>query len=329
MSTSPRKRLSLVGSSSRFSGPASPSALGSQGFALKTSKSTKAGKAGKAWPYAARSARYRLLESREKCGSTPSQFAQAISALVGDAVSPFNQQQLLAMEAGFALVPSQVLASAEKLYADHQAELERQEASRPPVELSGGEYPYQEPMEGIDYQIQPPRYLGGVGGTKAMSREARKDELVYAPRMAVSAGVKANEYLEQARALIAGAEGSDLCFSEEVALSILHDLKYNSDAALAALKLCIAWQVPPSSDGPSEGKPGARAATANSVLWLQRLKEHAGRCKFSAGEVEALDAGIAEHGKELSVLHPHILREKSLQQLIEMYYVAGWRHQSP
>ena len=65
------------------------------------------------------------------------------------------------------------------------------------------------------------------------------------------------------------------------------------------------------------------------MLWLQRLRERARRTNWSDGEVEALDAGITAHGKELATLHQHVLREKSLPQLIEMYYVTGWRHQSP
>ena len=156
--SSPRKRLSLginKGSNKQHFSPLSPTSPGISGlppvgFSLAAAQAgSKLRKgAGKQWPYAPRSARYRLVEAREACGSTPAQFAQAISALLaGDAAAPVNQQQLLAMEAGFALVPAQVFAAVERLFSDHQSELARQEALVPGV-LSGGEYPYQEPMEG-------------------------------------------------------------------------------------------------------------------------------------------------------------------------------------
>ena len=296
------------------------------------------------------------------------------------------------METGFALVPAQVFASVERLYEDRQAELARQLAAQEPPVLEGGVYPYQEPMEGIDYQIAPPRYLGAVGSAKAMSRENRKDETVFSPRSALAAGVRVDDYLARARDLFgqyeppqrepppphaaagavggrgggsvdggaAEADGSGaeagaakptaaaaaatgwsaqegrLQESEEVALAVLHDLKYNVEAALAALQLCLEWHQPTRSGEPrvaavasSDGSDASRAAAANSIIWLQRLSEHARRRSWSVGEVEALDAGIKDHGKELAVLHQHVLVEKSLPQLIEMYYVTGWRHQSP
>jgi len=301
-------------------------------------KSLRRGVATKAWPYAPRSARYRLVEIREAIGSTPTQFATAVSALFATE-APINQHQLLQMEAGWALVPTQVLASAERLHDDHKAELERQAAAMPATVLVGGDYPYQEPMEGQDYQIAPPRYLGAVGGNKAMSRENRKDELVFLPHKV--APTKLADYLEQAKGVLASADGPSediigrsttippLRWSEEVALSILHDLRYNVDASLNALRHCVLWTQPPPDDTPT--KALGRAASANSVLWLQRLREYHRRRHWSDGEKEALDAGITAHGKELAVIYrgQKMLREKTLPQLIEMYYVAGWRHQSP
>lgn len=338
MSSSPgRKRSSLVGGSGKFgasggtSGTSgvSPAGLSRQssstsGYRKAASTSTSRG----AWPYAPRSARYRLSEVRETIGTSHAHFAQALSS----ETAPVSHQQLVTMEAGFALVPTPVLARAEALEVQHHEELARQAAAREPTVLIGGDYPYQEPMEGVDYQVAPSRFLGGVGGTKAMSREARKDELVFAPRAAAAAGVRIDAYIEQARALVATTD--TLHFSEEVALSILHDLRYSSDAALAALKQCVAWQRPPQPpDGGGQGtsSPAAmpRAAAANSVLWLQRLRAAAKRSTWSAGECEALDAGIADYGKELATMHGHVLREKTLPQVIEMYYVIGWRHQSP
>lgn len=180
---SPRKRLSLGISagnnkSNKF-GPMSPTSPGvtglpPSGFSLAAAhagnKQMLRKPSSKAWPYAPRSARYRLVEARDTCGSTPAQFAQAISAIEA---TPVNQQQLLAMEAGFALVPTGVLNGAERLYADHQSELARQDASRQPAVMTGGEYPYQEPMEGcarshMAYPV-PARHtsrphLAGAGG---------------------------------------------------------------------------------------------------------------------------------------------------------------------
>lgn len=316
-SISPRKRSSLVAGrvGSQLShgissaGAGGPAASSTAFKALRKSSS-------KAWPYAPCSARYRLSEARDTVGSTAAQFAQAISCSLSDA--PVNQQQLLAMEAGFAPVPVQVLAGAERLLAEHQAELERQKAAHPAAGIVGGDYPYQEPMEGVDFQIAPPRYLGGVGGSKALSREARKDELVFQPKMPPC---KLADYLDEARAILTRADGP-LCFSEEVSLSILHDLRYNPEAALAALRHCVTWTKSPGSDLPAK-TPG-RAAAANSVLWLQRLREHAKHNTWCEGDKEALDAGIAEHGKELAIMHrAQHLCEKSLPQIIEMYYVAG------
>jgi len=159
-----------------------------------------------------------------------------------------------------------------------------------------------------------------------MAREPRKDSVIYSPRSALAAGLRIDEYIDSVRQLLRDVDSLPFC--EEVALSVLHDLRYNGEAALAALKLCVTWQQPPAVATDATDSPSC-AAAANSVLWLQRLRERARRTKWSDGEVEALDAGITAHGKELATLHQHVLREKSLPQLIEMYYVTGWRHQSP
>lgn len=311
----------------RFPPPmASPSSGGNASGPLRAVRNKGAAGRAAAWPYGPRSARFRLLEVREALGAMPAQFAQAVSAQLPSDLA-LHHQHLLDMEAGFALVPAPVLAAAERLHADHQADLDRQAAAREPQVLIGGEYPYQEPMQGPDYQIAPSRYMGSIGSNKAMSREARKDQLVYQPKMPQA---KVLDYLEQTKAVLARADGA-LRFSEEVALSILHDLRYNTEAALAALRHCVAWMQPPPSPADAPTKPPGRAAAANSVLWLQRLREHQRRVAWSDGEKEALDAGITEYGKELASVYraQTVLQEKSLPQLIEMYYVAGWRHQSP
>jgi hypothetical protein len=330
---SPRKRLSLSTASFGKPNVLSPTSSHGGGFSHVAPLAAKAMRkaAGKQWPYAPRSARYSLVEAREGCGSTPAQFAQAISALSSAEGASVNQQQLLAMEAGFALVPSSIYSSAERLLEEHQAELARQQAATPPALAAGGEYPYQEPMEGGDYQIAPSRYLGAMGGTKAMSRENRKDELVFSPPNAVAAGVEIDEYLTRVRSLLSKPE-VNLTFSEEVALSVLHDLGYDAKATIAALEMCVLWQQPPPRKGEEADTSSVapRATALNSILWLQRLRKSAQRGAWSDGQREALDAGVAEHGKELAVMHrAHVLREKSLPELIEMYYVVGWRHQSP
>ena len=320
--SSPRKRSSLVGTGKTSSfGPGSAASpmlnASGTGFAGKALRKNKA------WPYAPRSARYRLREILLATEMTPQVFAQAVSNGSDTAI---NQNQLLDMEAGWALVPAWLMANAEKVHAEHQAELEKLRAAQPQM-LVGGQFPYQEPMEGQDFQIAPSRYLGAVGSQKAMSREARKDALVFNHHKLAAS--KVDDYLEQVRVNLERT-GGVLRFSEEVALSILHDLRYNTEASLAALRHCVAWTYTPEPGDISTKAPG-RAAAANSVLWLMRLREHARHNTFSDGEKEALHAGIAKHGKELATLFrsQQFLQEKTLPQLIEMYYVAGARHQSP
>lgn len=64
-----------------------------------------------------------------------------------------------------------------------------------------------------------------------MAREPRKDAVVYSPRSALAAGLRIDEYIDSVRQLLRDVDS--LPFSEEVALSVLHDLRYNGEAALA------------------------------------------------------------------------------------------------
>lgn len=376
--SSPRVRGSLAGSgkaAAHHRPPLSPGARGPP--ALTPAISAE-------WPFAPRSARYRLAEVRKDVGMTPAHFSAALSTAIASAgrakeAPAVTAQLLLSMESGFALVQPPVLAAAEQLaaHAEEEARKEAGEAGGIDDE-PGGVYPHQEPMLGPDYQTTTPRYVGGAGGPKAISMKDREDALVFNPRAAAAKGVEVEAYLELVGALLEPAAW--LSHSEEVALAVLHDLKYSQAAALAALKLTIAWQ---SDEGVQAADMSSRGVVANSMLWLQRLRAAAARGAWGDGEREALHAGIETHGKELAVVHEHVLREKSRQErapaprsnrgprteptldrprpssepsssslpshlasppaptklstppltpeqeLIEMYYVVGWRHQSP
>ena len=100
------------------------------------------------------------------------------------------------------------------------------------------EYPYQEPMIGPDYQASVPRSCSAA-------RNRREDEKVWCPKSAAKESVKVDAYLARVREALRGADGlqpSAACV-EESALQVLHSLKYDAKAALAALELCVAWRA--------------------------------------------------------------------------------------
>ncbi len=318
---SPRRRVSL-GKQSSFALPVVPISKQSSSARRGSSKRDE-------MPVAPRASRFTLLEIRQDAGQTPAQFAAALSAGLAGDTAPINQQQLLLMEMGLALVPAPVLACAERLREQReqqQAAAAAAAAAAAEEQIVGGVYPHQECMLGPEYQVAPPRYVGSAGSSKATSRKDGKDECTYSPYSAAEAGVDVDGYLKRGRELTDGVD--ELPFAEEVALSILHELGYDGDAALASLELCASWHRNGGGGGMSS-TASLRDAAPNSIMWLHRLREAAARRSWSAGEREALDEGVTEHGKQLAVVHQHVLREKSRPELIEMYYVVGVRHQSP
>ena len=112
-----------------------------------------------------------------------------------------------------------------------------------------------------------------------------------------------------------------LAYDEDTALTTLHDLKYNQQSALDALKLCVAWE---------EGnwqKVNALPRHSAAILWLERLRSASrdSKARWTDGQREALDAGcaaLAEQGagKELAEIHKTTLQELPYPKFIQLYY---------
>ena len=281
------------------------------------------------------------------------------------------------METGFVFVPAQVFECRAAVQDRRRAR--RQLAARAAC-ARRGVYLYQEPMEGIDYQIAPPRYLGAVGSAAAGAGE--QEGRPPSRRSALAAGVRVDDYRTSrdlfgqyeppqrepppphaaaggrwpGGALFDGAAEADGSGAEAEPPNQRRRrqrrlagrpkragcrrarrwpwrssmIRAQRGSRAAALQLCLEWHHPQVRQPPwlqkSSDGSDASAAAANSIIGCSGFEHAEG---FGVGEVEALDAGIKDHGKELAVLHQHVLVEKSLPQLIEMYYVTGWRHQSP
>ena len=95
-------------------------------------------------------------------------------------------------------------------------------------------------------------------------------------------------------------------------------MEYNQQEALSALELCVAWR---------RGDERAvlalsRGAVVNSMCWLRRLTETKKRRTFGAGEVEAMDYGLEQCGRDVTQIRRHVLAEKETPELLEMYYHA-------
>ena len=86
-----------------------------------------------------------------------------------------------------------------------------------------------------------------------------------------------------------------------------------------------------------------QSAGAHSIVWQQRLRAATARRRVGDGETEALYAGLIEHGKvrrpgpapvcavrelergaqDLAAIRDTALREKSLTEVVELYYRSG------
>jgi len=252
--------------------------------------------------------------AREAFKLTASQFAGLLST-PGQAV---NQQLLTHWEMGFRRVPQPVLLKVEQMHAQLLKEQQKQKEAE--VEENGGvvmvnpEYPYQEPMIGPDYQIGVPRSTSG-------SSKQRADECIWSPRLALKDAVGVEPYLQKVRELLKDCEelrpGGGATY-EEIALDVLNELQYEPQEALDALQLCVAWR-----HGDEKAVLAlSRGAVVSSMCWLRRLSETKKRRTYGEGEVQAMDWGLTQCGRDVTEIGRHVLREKEMPELIEMYYHA-------
>ena len=261
---------------------------------------------------APRGAKYRLEDVREAFKLSLAQFAQLLST-----VQPVSQKLVQSWEAGLARVPMRILKRTEEL--SEQLAAEAAKAQPPPMEVVDlkAEYPYQEPMIGPDYQASVPRSCSAA-------RNRREDEKVWCPKSAAKESVKVDAYLARVREALRGADGlqpSAACV-EESALQVLHTLKYDAKAALAALELCVAWRAADAKKVLSL----PTAAAVNAMLWLHRLDGEARKARWGAGEKEAMDAALLEHGKDPVVVADNAFREKPRGEVVRMYFECdAWR----
>jgi len=253
---------------------------------------------------------------------TTPQFGQLLGGegkRAGDAPS---SRALSRWEAGFARVPMRMYLRAEELHAQLMREQESQQEGGEAGLMVAQEYPRQESMVGPEYQASVPK------PTPAAKWASRKDECVWSPRLAQREaqhweGLTLQQYLEKVRAALQADE--ELQYDEEVALDVLHELGYNAQAALRALTTCMAWRGA-SAEGfaavRSSCADGGRTPLVNSILWLQRLQQAGRRRNWSAGECEALEAGLRRNGKDLAFIHDEAFKDKTVYEVIEMYYTT-------
>ena len=263
---------------------------------------------------APREAKEKLRRAREAFKLTASQFAGLLST-PGQAV---NQQLLTHWEMGIRRVPQPVLLKVEQMHAqllkEQRLQKEAEIEENGSVVMVNPEYPYQEPMIGPDYQVGVPRSTSG-------SSKQRADECIWSPRLAVKDVVGVEPYLHKVRELLKDCEelrpGGGATY-EEIALDVLNELQYNPQEALDALQLCVAWRR-----GDEKAVLAlSRGAVVNSMCWLRRLSETKKRRTFREGEVEAMDWGLTQCGRDVTEIGRHVLREKDMPELIEMYYHA-------
>ena len=263
---------------------------------------------------APREAKEKLRRAREAFKLTASQFAGLLST-PGQVV---NQQLLTHWEMGIRRVPQPVLLKVEQMHAqllkEQRLQKEAEIEENGSVVMINPEYPYQEPMIGPDYQVGVPRSTSG-------SSKQRADECIWSPRLAVKDVVGVEPYLQKVRELLKDCEelrpGKGATY-EAIALDVLNELQYNPQEALDALQLCVAWRR-----GDEKAVLAlSRGAVVNSMCWLRRLSETKKRRTFHEGEVESMDWGLTQCGRDVTEIGRHVLREKDMPELIEMYYHA-------
>ena len=77
------------------------------------------------------------------------------------------------------------------------------------------------------------------------------------------------------------------------------------------------------SHSPSDG---AGTPLVNSILWLQRLQQAQQRRGYTAGEREALHAGLLKYGKDLATIRNEFFTEKAVVDVVQMYFnTDAWK----
>lgn len=223
------------------------------------------------------------------------------------------------------LPPAQVYQLSQRLHSQLLRELQAQACEPEALQPVAQVYPRQESMVGSDFQAVVPKH---IGSSSASGRQLRKDESLWSPRMAVRHGVVVEEYLSAVRGALEGAP-TGFEYDETEALHVLRILDYEPAVALRALEWAVGWRVASVSrlaELQRSGSDGGRVAAVNAILWLHRLTVASRGRAHRAGEYEALHAGLLRHGKDLAGVRRTHLPEKTVHEVIDLYYRAPGRY---
>jgi len=326
---SPRVRASLVGGASSGEG-AHPSARAVAAAAAAAQRGA-ACDLGTASGLAPRCAGARLAEVHAAFEMTAAQFAEQLRSAPLDksAKQPeaVTSKALIKWEMGLARVPMRVYQLAERLHAQLLKELDTQKAAEAePLQHVTQVYPRQESMTGPEFQAVVPKHVGGSG---AASKSNRKDERLWSPYAAAKERVDLDDYLSRVRTLLDSQQDPHMAYDEEAALETLCALEYKPAVALGALDWAVAWRRPNAArllELQGGARDGGRSSAVNATLWLHRLRTAARSRLHGPGECEALEAGLGRHGKDLAEVRRTHLQEKSVYEVIDLYYRAPGRY---
>jgi hypothetical protein len=213
----------------------------------------------------------------------------------------------------------------QRLHSQLLRELQAQACDPEVLQPIAQVYPRQESMVGPDFQAIVPKHTGAAA---APGRQARKDESLWSPRLAWRHGVNVEEYLSAVRGTLEGAGGAvEFIFDEVEALHVLRILDYETELALRALEWAVGWRAADACRlAELQRTGGGRVAAVNATVWLHQLGAASRGRALGLGECEALHAGLLRHGKDLAGVRRTHLPEKSVHEVIDLYYRAPRRY---
>ncbi|KAJ1621849.1 hypothetical protein T492DRAFT_1066417 [Pavlovales sp. CCMP2436] len=258
---------------------------------------------------------------------------------------PVGQQTLSRWESGLCRVPNEVMARAQEL-------LRRGLVATPQLGGGGGEegraeekeggvgedgkylaseYPYQEPMLGDSFQVSsrdipeavlydPLKHSGDPDEDARLGVLEWRGEAQLAPKVTPS---QLAAYLATVRALCTSCLAIE--FSEETALSTLHTLEEDVEAALESLRAAVAWHAGDQATVLS----APPAVLMRTALWAGLRAEPGCTVHWKPGEVAALDASMLAYDRDLIAIHENTFAERPLKEVVWHYYRHGAfrRHQ--
>jgi len=225
-------------------------------------------------------------------------------------------------EAGFARLPMRLYQRVEQLHEQLFAERSASRGGREQLVAVTQQYPRQESLVGAEYQCAVPKYSAN---SKSVSR---RDECVFSLRQAqreIGSREALLRYLERVKELLAADRTHE--YDEEMALRTLQEFKYCVKPALQALEFGLVWMRGRHDElATLRGSlsDGGRSALVNSIVWTRKLSAvQLAKRSVSAGEREALHAGLLAYGKDLQRIQQAFFSDRPIGDVVHIYYTYG------